>query len=115
MDIVKIASWLDIIVFTYAISYRMKTIMIEGELHITALKNSIETGQLSTEMKPNKSLVDPYLILLQPNELLNKPLTIRELEVLKYLKKGDKIYVEGKIKITDKTKEAISNYNMWDL
>ena len=89
MDIVKIASWLDIIVFTYAISYRMKTIMIEGELHITALKNSIETGQLSTEMKPNKSLVDPYLILLQPNELLNKPLTIRELEVLKYLKKGD--------------------------
>ncbi len=85
MDIIKTASWLDLIVFSYAISYRMKNKIETRELNIEELRLSVETEKSSNRVKANKILIDPYLIFLQSNKNLNNPLTVRELEVLKHL------------------------------
>ncbi|WP_298778728.1 7TM diverse intracellular signaling domain-containing protein [uncultured Polaribacter sp.] len=83
MKIIKIACWLDIIVFTYAISYRMKK-----KLEI-ANKNTLELQQLidqkTTHSEINNKNIDPFFALLTDHEILSKPLTLREIEVLKLL------------------------------
>ena len=86
MKIIKIASWLDIIVFTYAISYRMKSKIEDVSKNALELENYI--SQSLQKIEVNKTSSDPYLILLKENKILNKPLTLREVEVLRYLDKG---------------------------
>ncbi len=86
MAIVKIASWLDVIVFTYAISYRMKNKIDDGELNIEELKKSIETEKALIEKKKLES--NPYLIFLKENNISEQPLTSREVDILKFLNEG---------------------------
>jgi DNA-binding CsgD family transcriptional regulator len=86
MKIIKIASWLDIIVFTYAISYRMKSKIEDVSKNALELENYI--SQSLQKIEVNKTSSDPFLILLKENKILNKPLTLREVEVLRYLDKG---------------------------
>lgn len=86
MKIIKIASWFDIVVFTYAISYKMKSNLEIANNNILELKNYINNSE--TNLTPNYNTIDPYLSLLTDHVLLNKPLTIREVEVLKHLLKG---------------------------
>lgn len=85
MLIVKIASWLDILVFTYAISYRMKSKLEDANKNVAALENYIKEIPKDANVK---LAIDPHLVLLQKNELLKKPLTLREIDVLKLLNKG---------------------------
>jgi DNA-binding CsgD family transcriptional regulator len=82
MLIVKIASWLDILVFTYAISHRMKTKIINDDLGIKQLEN--EKYKLLQKTKT----INPYLVLLKENNISTQPFTLREVEVLKYLNEG---------------------------
>ena len=86
MLIVKIASWLDIIVFTYAISYRLKTKFENNNLNIKQLKIDIEVAKNKLASKNNS--INPYLVLLNENELTSKPLTLREIDILKHLNEG---------------------------
>ncbi|ARV05356.1 hypothetical protein BTO04_01015 [Polaribacter sp. SA4-10] len=88
MLIMKIASWLDIIVFTYAISYRMKMKIVGRE------ENSIENTE-HTQMKPilmplvhKTELVNPFYTLLKENILDIEPLTLRELDILESICEG---------------------------
>ena len=82
MLIVKIASWLDILVFTYAISHKMKTKFVMNDLSIKHLEN--EKYNLLQKTKT----MNPYLMLLKENKVSQEPLTLREIEVLKYLNEG---------------------------
>lgn len=86
MQIVKIASWLDIVVFTYAISYRMNIIIKKDNSDILELKQLVEdTKTIKIE---NISPSNPYFSLLSENNLSIKPLTLREIDILKYLNEG---------------------------
>jgi DNA-binding NarL/FixJ family response regulator len=55
-------------------------------------KNALELenyiSQSLQKKEVNKTSSDPFLILLKENKILNKPLTLREVEVLRYLDKG---------------------------
>lgn len=86
MLIVKIASWLDIIVFTYAISYGMKTKIINGNLSIKQLQEAIESAEFKLLQK--SEIVNPYLVFLEENTISTQPLSLREVDVLKYLNEG---------------------------
>jgi DNA-binding CsgD family transcriptional regulator len=81
MLIIKIASWLDIFVLTYAISYRMK---IEKAYNN---KQKIQ-GTDNTSTNEQSKLVDSFLSLLKKNTLTTKPLTIREIDILELLCEG---------------------------
>lgn len=82
MLIVKIASWLDILVFTYALSYRMKIEFTNNISLINELKNSIITVSLKEPEEDN------YLFLLKDNSISEQPLTLREIDILSYLNDG---------------------------
>ena len=83
MVFVKIATWLDILVFTYAISHRMKTKIMKDDVSIKYLEN--EKHKL---LQKNK-IINPYLMLLKENNIATHPLTLREVEVLRYLNEGN--------------------------
>ena len=82
MLIVKIASWLDIIVFTYAISYRIKN----GDLSIFQLQSAVEN--MEYRLLEKSKTMNPYLVLLEENKISIQPLSLREVDVLKYLNEG---------------------------
>lgn len=86
MIIVKIASWLDILVFTYAISNRVKIKIANNDKDILELKELIEEVKLLQPETANKT--NPYLFFLNENEISLKPLTLREVEILECLNKG---------------------------
>ncbi len=80
--IVKIGSAIDMLVFTYAITFRMKTKADENEKKISALEEeiSITKSQIKSQ--------DPYFIFLKKNEFSETPLTLKELEVLECIYEG---------------------------
>lgn len=86
MNIVKIASWLDIIVFTYAITYRMKTKLETGDNEIKKLQNHLDPTLTKTSKK--ETTQDSYLELLKENNFSKHPLTLREVDILKHLHQG---------------------------
>lgn len=86
MLIVKIASWLDIIVFTYAISYRMKTKIVIDDISIKQLQIDIENVEYRLSQKIKT--INPYLIFLKENDISTQPLTLKEIDILKYLNEG---------------------------
>jgi DNA-binding CsgD family transcriptional regulator len=86
MLIVKIASWLDIIVFTYAISYRMKTKTVMDDLSIQKLQIDLENIEYRLSQKTKT--INPYLMLLKKNNISTEPLTLKEVDILKYLNEG---------------------------
>ena len=89
MLILKIVGWFDMIVFTYAISYRMKVHQDENnKTTINNLINQIKNIDLSSNTKLEKKLIDPYFVFLTDNKLTNQPLTLREIEILKSINKG---------------------------
>ena len=83
MVIVKIASWLDIIVFTYAISYRMNSKIRKDNENLLELKQMLEDTKI-INIK-NTSSSNPYFSLLSENDISRKPLTLREIDILIYL------------------------------
>lgn len=85
MLIVKIASWLDIIVFTYAISYRMKVKIQNDSQNILELQQMVEEAKMIKNEKANSN---PYLSLLKENEISTNPLTLREIDILKHINEG---------------------------
>ena len=86
MLIVKIASWLDIFVFTYAISYRVKTKIVIDDLSIQQLQVYVENMEYRLSQKTK--MINPYLILLKKNNISTEPLTLKEVDILKYLNEG---------------------------
>lgn len=86
MVIVKIASWLDILVFAYAIGYRMKIKIENSYKNISDLKLYIEETDSLKIAKNNTS--NAFLKLLRNNDISNTPLTLREIDILKYLIEG---------------------------
>lgn len=124
MTIVKIASWLDILVFTYAITYRVK---INEMSNSTQQTNYIDNKlQLNTQPK----LVESYFSLLKENTLDIEPLTLREIDILDLICEGlnnieignklfisrntvkyhvKNIYTKAKVKNRDELKEKLSS------
>jgi DNA-binding CsgD family transcriptional regulator len=86
MLIVKIASWLDVIVFTYAISYRVKTKIVIDDLSIQQLQIDLENVEYRLSQKTKT--INPYLMLLKENNISTEPLTLKEVDILKYLNEG---------------------------
>jgi DNA-binding CsgD family transcriptional regulator len=84
IKLAKIASFIDILVFTYALTYRMKIKDEENIRMVEELKVYMTESSLNIE----NSETDPYLQLLVENELTIEPLTRKEIEVLKALNKG---------------------------
>jgi DNA-binding CsgD family transcriptional regulator len=81
-----IASWLDVIVFTYAISYNMETKITNGVISVVELKSAVKNEEY--RLLERYKTVSPYLILLKGNNISTQPLTLREVEVLEYLNEG---------------------------
>lgn len=77
----KIASTVDMLIFTYAISYRMDVLSKENQKIIDELRTFV--GQFKI-----MNSVDPFYALLKENELSNQSLTLREVEILKCLYQG---------------------------
>ena len=98
MLIIKIASWLDIIVLTYAISYRMK---IEKGFNNTPEIQKSE-NKLSIDTQPK--LVGSYFSLLKENTLKIEPLTLREIDILDLICEGlNNIEIGSKLFISRNT------------
>ena len=77
-NFLKIASAFDILIFTYAITYRMDVLNKEHRHMIKELRTMLSQN----EEKQNS---DPLYSLLTENEITGQALTIREIEVLKCL------------------------------
>lgn len=82
MLIIKLASWLDIIILTYAISYKIK---IEKHIEFNKQIKELNTEIPSTEQP---KLVDSYYSLLKENTLEIRPLTLREIDILDLICEG---------------------------
>ena len=82
MLFVKVASCLDILVFAYAISDRMKTKFVIVDLSIKHLEKE------KYKFLQKTKTINPYLLLLKENSISKQPLTLREVEFLKYLNEG---------------------------
>ena len=86
IKLAKIASFIDILVFTYALSYRLKIRDEENENMVIELKAFIENSTFSKKSEPKN--VEPYLQLLIKNNISSEPLSLRELEVFKAIMEG---------------------------
>jgi DNA-binding CsgD family transcriptional regulator len=75
-SIVKIGSIVDMMVFTYAITFRMKLKADNDKNKLLALEKEIESVKSAIEKQ------DPYFIFLKNNPLTETPLTLKEVEVL---------------------------------
>ncbi|TVZ55205.1 7TMR-DISM extracellular protein 2 [Lutibacter sp. Hel_I_33_5] len=83
---IKVASWLDMIAFTFAINYRFKIRSQEKQKIIEELKEKLNLN--NTQISKNKE-IDPYFILLKKNDYTSEALTLKEIEILKLLIKGN--------------------------
>ena len=81
MLIIKIASWLDIFVFTYALSYKMGNSEIEKTI-------GIENPETELPFKKEPQPKETYFHLLKENKLVNNLLTLREIDTLKAICDG---------------------------
>ncbi len=98
--IVKIGSIIDMLVFTYAITFRMKVQeskknekLLELEKEITQVKLDAEKKKIELEKEITQVKLDTenrefYLIFLKDNDYSNSPLTLKEVEVLELLNEG---------------------------
>lgn len=104
MLIIKIASWLDIIVFTYALSYRMK-MKIEGkEKDIIDNTEPKQSKPLLIPLVHKPELVNSYYTLLKENTLDIEPLTLRELDILESICEGlNNVEISNKLFISINT------------
>lgn len=84
MLIIKIASWLDIFVFTYALSYKMGNNEIEKNKKIIYFEKQKTELPLKNKLQPKEA----YFHLLKENKLVNTPLTLREIDTLKAICDG---------------------------
>ena len=75
-NIVKIGSAIDMLVFTYAITFRMKVKEEKDKTEILSLVKEVETtkGKIKEQ--------NPYFIFLKKHFLTNSPLTLKEIEIL---------------------------------
>lgn len=76
MLIIKIASWLDIFVLTYAINYRMKIEKIDK-----SIQEFQDTG-IKVPINKQPELTNTLLSLLKKNTVTTEPLTIREIDIV---------------------------------
>lgn len=74
--IVKIGSTIDMLVFTYAITYRMNRKNIEDKNEILKLKQEVDLANAKIENQ------NPYFIYLKKHKLIKAPLTLKEIEIL---------------------------------
>ena len=81
MLIIKIASWLDIFVFTYALSYKVGNSETEKTIDI---KNYETELPFKNELQPKET----YFHFLKENKLVNNPLTLRAIDTLKAICEG---------------------------
>lgn len=88
MLIIKIASWLDMLVFTYALSYKMISQNKESKKRITDLQHIIKNSNKSYNSKDLEKDSNPYFSLLKENIFTSIPLTLRELDILKTICEG---------------------------
>ncbi|PTX59460.1 7TMR-DISM extracellular protein 2 [Kordia periserrulae] len=72
----KLASMIDMLIFTYAISYRLDILNKEHKKQISELQLLLSKNQKGTS-------IDSFYILLEENELSNTTLTLQEIKVLK--------------------------------
>lgn len=72
----KLASMIDMLIFTYAISYRLDILNKEH-------KRRISEVQLLLSKKQKRTTIDSFYLLLEKNELSNTTLTLQEIKVLK--------------------------------
>jgi DNA-binding CsgD family transcriptional regulator len=86
IKLAKIASFIDILVFTYALTYRMKIRDEENLKIVDELRLHITESSLNLDNKNSEA--DPFLQLLVENDLTLEPLTRKEIEILKGLNKG---------------------------
>lgn len=98
--IVKMAGWFDMIIFTYALSIRMKVKEDENKEKIKGLKVHIDEIKIALTSTSNE--VDPYFIFLKKNDFTSEELTLREIDVLKCLHEGmsnanisEKLFISG--------------------
>jgi DNA-binding CsgD family transcriptional regulator len=75
-SIVKIGSTIDMLVFTYAITYRMNMKNLEAKNEILKLKKQVEIAKAQIENQKT------YFIFLKEHKLINAPLTLKEIEIL---------------------------------
>ena len=88
MLIIKISSWLDMFVFTYALSLKMKNNIDKNDKKIIELQNQLQTYETNSSSKSIPKLIDSYFNLLKENKLITQPLTLRELDILKSICEG---------------------------
>lgn len=88
MLIIKIASWFDMFVFTYALSFKMKSQSEENKRTITYLQNTILNSKSSIINSESTKVTDPYLSLLKENEISTTPLTLREIDITRTICDG---------------------------
>ncbi|WP_157663294.1 LuxR C-terminal-related transcriptional regulator [Polaribacter sp. SA4-12] len=88
MLIIKIASWLDIFVFTYALSFKMDNSELEGNKKIISLQDHIENPETELPLKNEPQPKETYFYLLRENKLVINPLTLREIDILKAIFEG---------------------------
>tara|TARA_R110001592_G_C13146790_1_gene747779 strand:- start:451 stop:1932 length:1482 start_codon:yes stop_codon:yes gene_type:complete len=132
MNIVKIASWLDIIVFTYAISYRMKIKLEKANNKLLKLR-TLKKDQKNLLLMNKIKSTNHFYILLSENKLAIEPLTLREIDILKlmcqnlnnieistqlFISKNTvkyhirNIYAKASVKNREELKEKLSTTNM---
>lgn len=83
----KLASTIDMLVFTYAIIYRMDMMNRENVKMIRELKAFLRTYQTSPGLIKREAK-DPFHQLLKENALSTQPLTQREIEVSQCIYQG---------------------------
>lgn len=87
---VKISSALDVLIFTYAISYRMK----------------VKINQVNRELATKETSIinNPYYIFLEQNKYTNQILTVREIDVLKEINSSKtNLEIAEKLFVTEST------------
>jgi DNA-binding CsgD family transcriptional regulator len=88
MLIIKISSWLDIFVFTYALSYKMVNSELEKNKKTIGLQNDVENPETELSLKKEPQPKETYFHLLKENGFVNNPLTLREIDTLKAICDG---------------------------
>jgi DNA-binding CsgD family transcriptional regulator len=80
--IVKIGSAIDMLVFTYAITFRMKVQEDKNKKRMLCLEKEI------TNVKSEIKTQNPYFIFLKDNDYSEIPLTLKEIEILQFIFEG---------------------------
>lgn len=104
MLIIKIASWLDMIVFTYALIIKMKNQSEENKKIILLLQNTIQNSKRGITVQESTIATDPYLSLLKENDFSSSRITLRELDIIKTICEGlTSIEISKKLFISNNT------------